>query len=246
MDGTPLGDRAQISTATSPSKLTASADRKGNAALSWREGDRLRILLVSRAGVAKGPAVTISGVSDGRQGWSGSGYTVHGVALATSGRLLATAPAGSSWASSRAPPACYHEPVFPTDGSSTPCPIYEYRCRDCGHRFEVLQRLGQGAEGLVCPGCGAEPVEKVFSTFAAAAGGTARSPRPQAAAPPAAAPASPEPRESGGPCGRPGTAKMTTTVKESAVAYETETEPLVRRGRGALPRGPGRARGSAC
>jgi putative FmdB family regulatory protein len=47
-------------------------------------------------------------------------------------------------------------------------PIYEYKCRDCGHRFEVLQRLGQGADGLACPRCGAEPVEKVFSTFAAA------------------------------------------------------------------------------
>jgi len=54
-------------------------------------------------------------------------------------------------------------------------PIYEYRCRDCGHRFEVLQRLGQGADGLVCPGCGAEPVEKVFSTFAAAGANSAKS-----------------------------------------------------------------------
>ena len=46
-------------------------------------------------------------------------------------------------------------------------PLYEYRCRDCGHRFEVLQRLGDGADGLACPSCGAgEPVRQ-FSTFAA-------------------------------------------------------------------------------
>jgi putative FmdB family regulatory protein len=45
-------------------------------------------------------------------------------------------------------------------------PIYEYRCRDCDARFEVLQRVGQGAEGLVCPRCGADRVEKQFSTFA--------------------------------------------------------------------------------
>ena len=49
-------------------------------------------------------------------------------------------------------------------------PIYEYKCRDCGHRFEVLQRLGEGADGLHCPTCGTAPVEKVFSTFAAAGG----------------------------------------------------------------------------
>lgn len=49
-------------------------------------------------------------------------------------------------------------------------PIYEYRCRDCGHRFEMLQRMGEGGEGLACPRCGAGRVEKQFSTFAAAGG----------------------------------------------------------------------------
>ncbi|MDX1503783.1 MAG: zinc ribbon domain-containing protein [Thermoanaerobaculia bacterium] len=47
-------------------------------------------------------------------------------------------------------------------------PLYEYACTDCGHRFEVLQRLGQGAEGLICPSCDASRVEKQYSTFAAA------------------------------------------------------------------------------
>jgi putative FmdB family regulatory protein len=45
-------------------------------------------------------------------------------------------------------------------------PIYEYRCQDCGNRFEILQRLGQGAEGVSCPECGEERVEKQYSTFA--------------------------------------------------------------------------------
>lgn len=41
-------------------------------------------------------------------------------------------------------------------------PIYEYQCRKCGHCFEVLQKMGEGAEFLVCPDCGAEkPVKKV-------------------------------------------------------------------------------------
>jgi putative FmdB family regulatory protein len=49
-------------------------------------------------------------------------------------------------------------------------PLYEYRCRDCGHRFEILQRLGQGPEGLACPRCGAEQLDKQYSTFASNTG----------------------------------------------------------------------------
>jgi putative FmdB family regulatory protein len=45
-------------------------------------------------------------------------------------------------------------------------PLYEYRCRDCGDRFEVLQRLGEGAAGLSCPACGAGALDKQFSSFA--------------------------------------------------------------------------------
>ena len=54
-------------------------------------------------------------------------------------------------------------------------PIYEYRCRDCGHRFEILQRLGQGAEDLECPRCTARQLEKQYSTFASGSGGPAQS-----------------------------------------------------------------------
>ena len=50
-------------------------------------------------------------------------------------------------------------------------PLYEYRCTACRHRFEILQRMGEGAEGLACPRCGAAGVEKQFSTFASAGGG---------------------------------------------------------------------------
>jgi putative FmdB family regulatory protein len=47
-------------------------------------------------------------------------------------------------------------------------PLYEYRCRDCGHRFEVLQRMGEGADALECPRCGAGRPERALSTFATA------------------------------------------------------------------------------
>jgi putative FmdB family regulatory protein len=48
-------------------------------------------------------------------------------------------------------------------------PLYEYRCPNCQRRFEVLQRVGAGAEGLECPDCGSRFVEKQYSTFAATA-----------------------------------------------------------------------------
>ena len=49
-------------------------------------------------------------------------------------------------------------------------PLYEYRCQSCEHQFEVLQRLGDGAEGQRCPGCGHDEVARLFSTFAASTG----------------------------------------------------------------------------
>ena len=52
-------------------------------------------------------------------------------------------------------------------------PLYEYHCDDCDHRFEVLQRLEAGTEELLCPECGGESLEKLFSTFAASAEGSA-------------------------------------------------------------------------
>jgi putative FmdB family regulatory protein len=52
-------------------------------------------------------------------------------------------------------------------------PLYEYRCRDCGNQFEVLQRLGEGAGALSCTSCGAAALDKQFSTFATGGGGTA-------------------------------------------------------------------------
>ncbi|MBQ6474479.1 MAG: zinc ribbon domain-containing protein [Victivallales bacterium] len=44
-------------------------------------------------------------------------------------------------------------------------PIYEYQCRQCGHRFSHLhRRLNEAAPA--CPKCGSE-VKKLFSSFSA-------------------------------------------------------------------------------
>jgi putative FmdB family regulatory protein len=45
-------------------------------------------------------------------------------------------------------------------------PTYEYRCRDCGHTFEVVQKMTDEAL-TVCPDCGGE-LRKVFAVPAIA------------------------------------------------------------------------------
>lgn len=44
-------------------------------------------------------------------------------------------------------------------------PMYEYECRNCKERFEVLQKMGEGNEGLCCPKCNSDNPEKIFSAF---------------------------------------------------------------------------------
>ena len=48
-------------------------------------------------------------------------------------------------------------------------PIYEYRCQDCGTRFEKLVRASD-ADGPVCPSCGQKHLNQEHSVFAAHAG----------------------------------------------------------------------------
>ena len=43
-------------------------------------------------------------------------------------------------------------------------PLYDFRCRGCGHEFEVLVRSGDG--GPACPSCNGREVERLLSTFA--------------------------------------------------------------------------------
>lgn len=41
-------------------------------------------------------------------------------------------------------------------------PIFEYVCRECNHRFELLV---QGATQVACPQCKTTKLEKQFSAF---------------------------------------------------------------------------------
>ena len=48
-------------------------------------------------------------------------------------------------------------------------PIYEYRCEDCGRRFEEL--VMNSSQKVVCPDCASDDVERELSLFSSSAGG---------------------------------------------------------------------------
>jgi putative FmdB family regulatory protein len=50
-------------------------------------------------------------------------------------------------------------------------PLYEYRCADCDHAFELLMRADTKLE---CPACHGAHLEKQLSVFAVSANGNGR------------------------------------------------------------------------
>lgn len=47
-------------------------------------------------------------------------------------------------------------------------PIYEYKCMDCGRKFDLL--IFKNDENVECPACKKSNVSKLFSTFASISG----------------------------------------------------------------------------
>ena len=54
-------------------------------------------------------------------------------------------------------------------------PLYEYQCRSCDTRFEMLRRMKDADTDLECPNCHSNKVVRQFSTFAAGCCGTSGS-----------------------------------------------------------------------
>ncbi len=50
-------------------------------------------------------------------------------------------------------------------------PIYEYRCEDCGNKFEKLVRRAADVPEIECPSCGQKHLRQELSVFAAHAAG---------------------------------------------------------------------------
>ncbi len=47
-------------------------------------------------------------------------------------------------------------------------PIFEFRCKECEHKFEEL--VSTSETGIACPKCGSDSTERLLSTFSAAGG----------------------------------------------------------------------------
>ncbi|MBI2304844.1 MAG: zinc ribbon domain-containing protein [Chloroflexi bacterium] len=50
-------------------------------------------------------------------------------------------------------------------------PLFEYRCQDCGERFEKLMPLAAEPAPIHCPRCGGESVKRSISLFGRIASG---------------------------------------------------------------------------
>ena len=44
-------------------------------------------------------------------------------------------------------------------------PIYEFKCKECGHEFEVIMRASANKEDVVCPKCHAKNQDRLMSAF---------------------------------------------------------------------------------
>ena len=45
-------------------------------------------------------------------------------------------------------------------------PLYEYRCPDCGHEFEMMLRFSEASKTPACPRCESIRTHKKLSTVA--------------------------------------------------------------------------------
>ena len=59
-------------------------------------------------------------------------------------------------------------------------PIYEYRCRECGDKFEKLVRSSTGEKEVRCPACDSQIVERQVSVCGFIGGATALGATPSA------------------------------------------------------------------
>ena len=46
-------------------------------------------------------------------------------------------------------------------------PIFEFKCKKCGHQIETLTSRDEDGSGLECPECGHKGMEKLLSMFSA-------------------------------------------------------------------------------
>ena len=47
-------------------------------------------------------------------------------------------------------------------------PIFEYKCKNCDNKFEILHKSSLNQEEVICPVCNSKDSKKLLSTFSAA------------------------------------------------------------------------------
>jgi putative FmdB family regulatory protein len=49
-------------------------------------------------------------------------------------------------------------------------PIFEYRCQECGTKYEVLHKSSESQNEIMCPNCHSIKNKKLYSAFSASMG----------------------------------------------------------------------------
>ncbi|MFA7227815.1 MAG: zinc ribbon domain-containing protein [Melioribacteraceae bacterium] len=49
-------------------------------------------------------------------------------------------------------------------------PIFEYKCSDCGKKFEIFHKSSTNPEEVICPACQSRNHKKLLSSFSASTG----------------------------------------------------------------------------
>jgi len=44
-------------------------------------------------------------------------------------------------------------------------PIYEYRCKQCGEKFEAFRGINDKDDEVICPKCGVKKPHRTFASF---------------------------------------------------------------------------------
>ena len=47
-------------------------------------------------------------------------------------------------------------------------PVFEYKCNDCGSKYDMFHKSSLKQEDVTCPKCGSNKNKKLFSAFATA------------------------------------------------------------------------------
>jgi putative FmdB family regulatory protein len=53
-------------------------------------------------------------------------------------------------------------------------PIYEYKCPQCGVKFDILRGISSTNEDIKCPKCGAEKPQRILSVVCGSSRGPSK------------------------------------------------------------------------